>query len=180
MSKQRTAKTEYRVYYGTDRNAALKPQYIPQPQRKKQTKQPKRQSASQAKAARKAEVARCIALVMLVVCVSAMGILVVSRNAEIYSNNMQIRTLANEKTNLEIQLNTAEKDASVGSELNAYFEIAQNELNMCYPEQSDIVTVTCPATVDADEGTNESASVNIYDTVLDWVGSLVRRIKSWA
>ncbi|MBR2860543.1 MAG: hypothetical protein IKB86_01750 [Clostridia bacterium] len=180
MSKQRSSQTNYRVYYGTDRNAALQPQYVPQPERKRAPKKKTKSQSAQKRQARKAEVARYTSLACLVVCVAAMGFLVVFRNAEIYSNNRQIRSLANEKTKLEIMLNTVEKDGSVGSELNSYFDIAQNQLHLQYPEQDDIVTVVCPAGTDCEDASANQENVNLYDSVLDWVSNVSRRIKSWA
>ena len=178
MSRQRVGKTEYRVYYGTERNAARQPQYVPQPKKKKGAK-PAVSKAKQAKAQRRAAVARCTALTMLVICVAAMGFLVVTRNAEIYSNNRQIRALANEKTDLEILINTVEKDGSVGGELNSYFDIAENQLNLSYPEVDNIVTVVLPAASSDDDFEQEQEGEDVFDAVLDWFSSLERRIKSW-
>ncbi len=179
MSRQRVGKTEYRVYYGTDRNAALQPQYVPQP-KKKQSNKKAVSKVKQEKAQRRAAVARCTALTMLVLCVAAMGFLVVTRNAEIYSNNRQIRALANEKTDLEIMINTVEKDGSVGGELNSYFDIAENQLNLSYPEADNIVTVVLPAGSDTDVVEQAQEEADVFDAVLDWFSSLERRIKSWA
>ncbi|MBP5661588.1 MAG: hypothetical protein J6X30_00335 [Clostridia bacterium] len=177
MSKQRET-TEYRVRYATDRNAALQPEFIPQPERKRAPAR-RPQPRQQQKALRKAEVARCAALVMLVCCVAAMGFFVVSRNANIYRNAQEIRALAKRQQELQVLVNTAEKDYSVGSELNAYFDIAQNQLNMSYPAESDIVTVVSAsaAAEEADEAVMEG--VNVYDTILDWFSSLKEGIRSW-
>lgn len=181
MSKQRAEKTKYRVYYGVDSNAALQPEYIPQPQpRRKARTAPKKSTHAREKALRKAEVAKYTALVVLVFCVAAMGFLIVTRNAEIYSNTQQIRELSKEKNNLEIMVNTAEKDFSTGSELNAYFDIAQSQLNLVYPEDDQIVTVVCPPSDEMDAASETQESVDIYDTLLDLISSLKRRIQSWA
>ncbi|MBE7091997.1 MAG: hypothetical protein E7365_02325 [Clostridiales bacterium] len=179
MSRQRAGKTEYRVYYGTDRNAALEPQYVPQP-KKRQTTKANTSAIKQQKAARKAAIARCTALTMLVMCVAAMGFLVVTRNAEIYNNNREIRALANEKTDLQLLINTVEKDGSVGGELNSYFDIAQNQLQLQYPEANDIVTVVLPSVSDDVVAEQTQEGEDVFDTVLDWLSSLERRIKSWA
>ncbi len=178
MSKQRAEKTRYRVYYGVDSNAALQPEYIPQQPRRKERTAPKKSTHAREKAQHKAEVAKYTALVMLVFCVAAMGFLIVSRNAKIYSNTQQIRELSKQKSNLEIMVNTAEKDFSTGSELNAYFDIAQNELNLVYPEEDQIVTVVC-ASSEEETASETQESIDIYDTLLDWFSSLERRIKSW-
>ncbi len=180
MSRQRADKREYRVYYGVDSNAALQPQYVPQPERKRKPEQkPSVSKAREAKALRKLEVARCMALTMLVISVAAMGFLVVTRNAEIYSNNRQIRELAKEKAELQILVNTAEKDGSVSGELNSYFDIAENQLALDYPTEDNIVTVVLPA-MNVQEETQAQESVNAYDMVLDFFSSLGRGIKSWA
>ncbi len=179
MSRQRAVKTEYRVYYGTDRNAALQPQYVPQP-KKRQTTKTNVNKIKQLKAQRKAAVARCTALTMLVMCVAAMGFLVVTRNAEIYQNNRQIRTLANEKTDLMLLINTVEKDGSVGGELNSYFDIAENQLQLQYPQSENIVTVVLPAVSEEDNSQQVQEGGDVFDTVLDFFSSLERRIKSWA
>lgn len=179
MGNKRAVKTEYRVYYGTDRNAALQPQYVAQP-KKKEVKKPSVSKVKQEKAIRKAAVARCTALTMLVMCVATMGFLVVTRNAEIYQNNREIRSLANEKTKMEIMINTVEKDGSVGGELNSYFDIAENQLQLQYPEDSEIVTVVLPAVSEEEVVEASQESDDVFDTVLDFFGSLERRIKSWA
>ena len=179
MNREREKNIRYRVHYGVDSNAALQPEYIPvKPQRKEQQRTQKRQQHNQ-KLARKAEVSRYTAMAVLVVVVAAMGFFIVSRNAEIYSNNKQIRTLAKEKTNLEVMLNTVEKDLSAGSELNTYFDAAQNQLNLVYPDNDRIITAVCPGTQEEPQEQSDEA-VNLYDTVLDWFSSLKRRIKSWA
>jgi hypothetical protein len=177
MGRERAVKTKYNVYYGTDRNAALKPQYVPQPEERQRKRTVSK--VKEAKAERNAAVAKCTALVMLVLCVAAMGFLVVTRNAAIYSNNRTIRTLANEKADLEIMINTAEKDGSWGGELNSYFDMAENQLELSYPENDKIVTVVLPATVEPEVQTQEAENVNMYDAVLDWFSSLQRRIESW-
>lgn len=180
MSKQRAEKTKYRVYYGVDSNAALQPEYIPQQPRRKERTAPKKSTHAKEKAQRKAEVAKYTALVVLVFCVAAMGFLIVSRNAKIYSNTQQIRELSKEKSNWEIMVNTAEKDFSTGSELNAYFDIAQNQLNLVYPEDDQIVMVVCESSKEEETASEKQESIDIYDTLLDWFSSLERRIKSWA
>ncbi len=180
MSRQRANKREYRVYYGVDSNAALQPEYVLQPERKRKPEQkPSVSKAREAKALRKFEVARCIALTMLVVSVAAMGFLVVTRNAQIYSNNRQIRELARAKSDLQILVNTAEKDGAVGNELNSYFEVAENQLALDYPTEENIVTVVLPA-ANVVEEVQVQESVNMYDAVLDFFSSLGRGIKSWA
>ena len=181
MNRQRADKSEYRVRYGVDSNAALQPEYVYEPQRKQKPDVDKRKSKARAqKLQRKAEVAKYTAITMLVVTVAAMGFFVVTRNAEIYSNNRQIRSLANEKADLEVKLRTAEKDGSIGNEFNSYFEIAQDELQLTYPDESNIVTVVVPAATTQDEKVEVAMESNVFDTVLDWFGSLERRIKSWA
>ena len=177
MSKQRET-TEYRVRYTTDRNAALQPEFIPQPERRRAPAR-KPRSHEQQRALRKAEVARCTALVMLVCVVAAMGFFVVSRNANIYRNTQEIRALAKRQQELQVLVNTAEKDYSVGSELNTYFDIAQNQLNMSYPAESDIVTVVSASAVAAEADEAVAAEINVYDTVLDWFSSLGEGIRSW-
>ena len=177
MSRQRADKREYKVYYGVDSNAALQPQYVPQEERKQKPSTVSR--AREQKAIRKLAVSRCVALTMLVVAVAAMGFLVVTRNAEIYSNNRQIRNLAKDRAELQILLNTAEKDGSVGNEINSYFEIAENQLNLEYPTDANIVTVVLPDTY-AEETPQVQESVDMYDAVLDFFSSLGRGIKSWA
>ena len=77
-------------------------------------------------------------------------------------------------------MNTAEKDFSTGSELNAYFDIAQNQLNLVYPEDDQIVTVVCESSKGEETASEKQESIDIYDTLLDWFSSLERRIKSWA
>lgn len=77
-------------------------------------------------------------------------------------------------------MNTAEKDFSTGSELNAYFDIAQNQLNLVYPEDDQIVTVVCESSKEEETASEKQESIDIYDTLLDWFSSLERRIKSWA
>ncbi|MBR6765516.1 MAG: hypothetical protein IKM06_03430 [Clostridia bacterium] len=178
MGRERAVKTKYNVYYGTDRNAALKPQYVPQPEER--VKKRTVSKAKEAKAERAAAVAKCTVLVMLVMCVAAMGFLVVTRNAAIYSNNRTIRSLANEKADLEIMLNTAEKDGSWGGDLNTYLETAENELQLSYPDADKVVTVVLPAQTEAVQEAATEESVNVYDAVLDWFSSLQRRIESWA
>ncbi len=177
MGKQNTSeKTKYRVYYGVDSNAALQPQYAPIPEREKKTQQSARKKAKQA---RKAQLRTFVSVATLTVCVAAMGIFVLSRNAQIYKNTKEIRSLAKDKSNIELMIRTAEKDCSVGSELNSYFEIAEDQLALSYPEDSAIITVSC-AKPQQNEQTEVQEEGNIYDTVLDWVSSLERRIKSWA
>ncbi len=177
MNRQREDKRRYRVYYGVEDNAALQPQYVPQPERKRKPNHVSK--AREAKALRRLEVSRFIALTMLVVSVAAMGFLVVTRNAQIYSNNRQIRNLAKEKTELQILVNTVEKDGSVGNELNSYFDIAEKELSLNYPTEDNIVTVVLPAAYD-EEVTQTQESVDMFDAVLDFFSSLGRGIKSWA
>ena len=180
MSRQRAEKTEYRAYYGTDRNAALQPQYVAVPKKKpQQQKKDKAVSkAAEQRALRSVAVAKCTALTLLVVTVAAMGFLVVTRTAEIYSNNRAIRSLANEKSDLEVMVRTVEKDGSVGGELNSYFEIAE-ELRLDYPTDENIITVVLPVAAEEAEAEETENKANIYDTVLDFISSLSRRIKSW-
>ena len=64
-------------------------------------------------------------LVVLCALIGAMGFFLLTRNAEIYSNNRQIRNLAKEKTNMQILINTVEKEGSAGNEINTYFNITQ-------------------------------------------------------
>ena len=173
MSRQRTAgKSEYRVYYGFDNNAALKPQYVPQPQKDKNAEARKR---SQAKAERKTLNAYCWKFIMCAMVIAAMGFLIVTRNAEIYSNNRQIRNLAKEKTNMQILINTVEKEGSVGNEINSYFEIAENQLGLQYPKEESIVKVVLPAAFEEEVQETEE-SVDIYDAVLDFFSSFGKGI----
>ena len=109
MSKQRTSKTEYKVYYGVDSNAALAPQFAPQKERKTAPKKAPDRRAKE-KAERKTAAKLCARVVVLSVTIAAMGFCVVQRNAEIYKNTRTIRDLAKEKVNLELQVRTAEKD----------------------------------------------------------------------
>ena len=181
MSRQRAGKTEYKVYYGVDSNAALQPQYVPK--KKERHEEDRKQSVSrarEAKALRRAEVAKCAAMTMLVICVAALGFLVVTRNAQIYSNNRTIRGLANEKTDLQIMINTAEKDGSVEGGLDTYFAIAENQLALQYPTEENIVTVVLPSSTDEVSAEVTQEDANVYDAVLDWFSSLQRRIESWA
>ena len=177
MSKQRAVKSEYRVYYGTDRNAALQPQYVREEVRKNK---PNTDQRRKAKAARKAEVALYARVTVAVIAVAAMGFFIVSRNAQIYSNRNEIQKLAKEKSELQVMIHTAEKDCSAGSELNSYFDIAQNELKLSYPDDERIVTVACAQAASEAEASENQTDINVYDTVLDWISSLERRIKSWA
>ena len=73
---------------------------------------------------------------------------------------------------------TVEKDGSVGGELNSYFEIAE-ELRLDYPTDENIITVVLPAAAEEAEAEETENKANIYDTVLDFISSLSRRIKSW-
>ncbi len=178
MSRERAEnRRKYDVYYGVADNAALQPRYVPQPERKPKAKPASK--AREAKALRKLEFARFIALTMLVVSVAAMGFLVVTRNAEIYSNNREIRDLAKTKAELQILVNTAEKDGSVGNEINSYFEIAENQLALDYPTEENVITVVLPAS-QVEEAPVVQESTNAYDNVLDFFSSLGRGIKSWA
>ena len=178
MNRQRTDRRRYDVYYGVENNAALQPQYVPQPERKPKTSPAPVSKAREAKALRKLEVARFVALTMLVVSVAAMGFLVVTRNAEIYSNNREIRNLAKTKADLQILVNTAEKDGSVGNEINSYFEIAENQLALSYPTEENVITVVLPAVQEEAEPVVVE-STNTYDNVLDFFSALGRGIKSW-
>ncbi len=178
MSKQ--SKKEYQVYYGVDSNAALQPQYAPKPQKKPQTEKKRTVSkAREVKALRRAQVLQCASLTLLVVCVAALGFLVVTRNAEIYSNNRQIRALAKEKTELQVLMNKVEQEGAVGGELNSYFDIAENHLDLAYPAEDNIVRVVVPAA--AQDVTDDAQdSIDVYDAVLDWFSSIGRGFKIWA
>ena len=181
MSKQTADNKKYRVYYGVDDNAALQPQYIEEEEEQKQQRQQERiASRRAAKIARKMEVRRYAALSILTVAVAAMGFFVVSRNAQIYNNNMQIRKLASDRENLEILSNTAEKDGAGKVDVNGFFDVALNQLSMDYPSEEQVVTVVLPAVTDTQEPGTASAEVSVYDTVLDWLSSLNRRIRNWA
>lgn len=178
MKKQ--SKTEYRVYYGTDSNAALQPEYIPVPKREKRPEHKREQSIhAKEKAERKASVKLCARVVSVALCVAAMGFCVVMRNAEIYRNTREIRNLAKETVNLELKVRTAEKDFSAGSDLNSYFDTAENQLALAYPEDTNVILVTVPSE-SAEQTPDTQESVDVYDTVLDWISSLERRIRSWA
>ncbi len=168
MSRQRAVKSEYKVYYGVDSNAALKPQYVPQPKKDKKTEERKRHEA---KAARRFEVSRFMAFTMCAMVIAAMGFFLLTRNAEIYSNNRQIRNLAKEKTNMQILINTAEKEGSAGNEINSYFEIAENQLGLQYPTEDSVIKVVLPAATQA-EVQEAQESVDLYDAVLDFFSSL--------
>lgn len=176
MKKQ--SKTDYRVYYGVDSNAALQPEYIPVPKKRQEHKKEQSTHARE-KAERKASVKLCVRVVSVAVCIAAMGFCVVMRNAEIYRNTREIRSLAKETVNLELKVRTAEKDFSAGSDLNSYFDTAENQLALAYPENGDVITVTVPAD-DGEQTPEIQESADIYDTVLDWISSLERRIRSWA
>jgi hypothetical protein len=178
MSKQ--SKREYQVYYGVDSNAALQPQYAPKPQKKPQTETKRTVSkAREVKALRRAQVLQCVSLSLLVVCVAALGFLVVTRNAEIYSNNRHIRELAKEKTELQVLMNKVEQESAVGGELNSYFDIAENHLELAYPAEDNIVRVVVPA-VNGEVTDDVQESVDVYDAVLDWFSSIGRGFKIWA
>lgn len=178
MSKQRTSKTEYKVYYGVDSNAALAPQFVPQKERKTAPKKAPDRRAKE-KAERKAAVKLCTRVVVLSITIASMGFCVVQRNAEIYKNTRTIRDLAKQKVSLELQVRTAEKDCSAGSDLDSYFSTAENQLALSYPEDDSVISVTVPAAAE-EQGAQTQESGNFYDTVLDWLNSLERRIKSWA
>lgn len=167
MSRQRAVKSEYRVYYGVDSNAALKPQYVPKPKTDKDAEKRRR---SQAKAERKILNARCWSVILVAMVLAAMGFLIVTRNAEIYSNNRQIRSLAKEKTNMQILINTVEKEGSAGNEINSYFEIAENQLGLQYPKEESIIKVVLPVAFE-EEVTETEESVDLYDAVLDFFSS---------
>lgn len=178
MSKQRTSKTEYKVYYGVDSNAALAPQFAPQKERKTAPKKAPDRRAKE-KAERKTAAKLCARVVVLSVTIAAMGFCVVQRNAEIYKNTRTIRDLAKEKVNLELQVRTAEKDCSAGNDIDSYFNTAENQLALSYPEDDSVVSVAVPS-VSEEQDARTQESGNFYDTVLDWLNSLERRIKSWA
>lgn len=178
MSKQ--SKREYQVYYGVDSNAALQPQYAPKPQKKIQPDRKKIVSkAREAKALRRAQVLKCTGLTVLVLCVAALGFLVVTRNAEIYSNNRHIRELAKEKTDLQVLINTVEQESAIGGELNSYFDIAQTHLELAYPEEENIVRVVVPVE-GAENAENVQEGVDMFDAVLDWFSAIGRSFKYWA
>lgn len=178
MSKQTTSKTEYKVYYGVDSNAALAPQFAPQRERKTAPKKaPDRRTKE--KAERKAAAKLCTRVVVLSIAIALMGFCVVQRNAEIYKNTRAIRDLAKDKVSLELQVRAAEKDCSAGSDLDSYFNTAENQLALSYPADDSVISVAVPAeNEEQDAQTQESG--DFYDTVLDWINSLERRIKSWA
>ena len=165
-----------RVVYRTDRNAALAPEYIPErPRREEQ-----RSRHAQVKEARRTELAGFTVTVLLTLVVAALAFFVVSRNAQIFSNQQKIRALANERTEKELQLRRAEVDYFADSELNAYFDMAENELALADPGANDIVTAVCPAVTEGLSDTEALPEQSVYDAVLDWVNALGRRIQSWA
>lgn len=170
------SKTEYKVYYGVDSNAALAPQFVPQKERKSKKTPDKR---AKEKAERKVAAKLCTRVVALSVAVAAMGFCVVQRNAEIYKNTRTIRDLAKDKVALELQVRTAEKDCSAGNDLDSYFNTAENRLALSYPADDSVISVAVPA-VGEEQDAQTQESGNFYDTVLDWLNSLERRIKSWA
>ncbi len=176
MSRQR--EKDYDVYYGYNDNAALEPEYIPRKKPHDDTAAKRREKNRQAKAARKAELARYAVLTLFTVVVAALGFLVVARNAKVYSNTQTIRNLAKEKQNIEIMINTVKKDSSEGSELNSYFDIAQNQLELAYPEDDMIITVICPDEESEDISASEQSS-DIFDKAVDWLSDFERRIKIW-
>ena len=175
MDSRSRVKTEYRVHYGTDRNAALKPQFVAKPQVKKP--QPKKQPS--ARALHKLEVKKYTAIAMVVVFVALGAFCLVSRHAMIYSNTTEIRRLAKEKVELQLQLNSVEKSYSETSEFNNYLEVAQSELNMVYPENDEIIQVVCPPKANVEQ-TQNAEEINLYDSVLDWINALFRGNNSWA
>ncbi len=177
MSRQRPEK-DYDVYYGYNDNAALEPEYIPRKKPRTETAAQRRERKKQAKAARKAELSRYAILTVLTVAVAAMGFFVVARNAQVYSNTQTIRSLAKEKQNIEIRINDVKKDYSEGSELNTYFDIAQNRLELSYPEDDMIITVMCAGETQDDVSASEKHS-DIFDKVVDWLSDFERRIKIW-
>lgn len=175
MDTRSRAKTEYRVSYGTDRNAALKPQYIPVEKAKK----PQAKKQPSARAMHRLEVKKYTAIAMVVVFVALGAFCLVSRHAMIYSNTTEIRKLAKQKVELELQLNSVEKSYSETSEFTNYLEVAQRELNMVYPENDEIIQVVCPP-IQAKEQPQNTEEINLYDSVLDWINGLFRGNNSWA
>lgn len=175
MDTRSRTKTEYKVRYGVDHNAALKPQYIAKPAQKKT--QAKKQPS--ARALHKLEVKKYTAIAMVVVFVALGAFCLVSRHAMIYSNTTEIRRLAKEKVELQLQLNSVEKSYSEVSEFTNYLEVAQSELNMVYPENDEIIQVVCPPKT-SNEQTQTTEEINIYDSVLDWINALFRGNNSWA
>lgn len=168
MSRQRAGKTEYRVYYGVDSNAALKPEYVPEPKKDRKTQERKKHEV---KVARRFEVSHYVSLIMCALVIGAMGFFLLTRNAEIYSNNRQIRNLAKEKTEMQILINTAEKEGSAGNEINSYFEIAENQLGLQYPKEDSVIKVVLPA-ASSETVQDAQESVDLYDAVLDFFSSL--------
>lgn len=175
MENRRKHTTEYKVRYSTDRNAALQPEYIPQ--HKPQTRT-KNHAKHNSKAQYRAEVRKYAALTGVVVVAAAIVFCVVYRNALIFRNAQQINKLAKERVNIELQINSVESTSSEASELNSFFEIAQDKLDMVYPESNEIVQIVCPA---ATQNTAETVTnVNSYDDILDWINGLFRGNNSWA
>ena len=76
-------------------------------------------------------------------------------------------------------MNKVEQESAVGGELNSYFDIAENHLELAYPAEDNIVRVVVPA-MNGEVTDDVQESVDIYDAVLDWFSSIGRGFKIWA
>jgi len=177
MSKQRYSRTEYDAYYGVDSNAALQPQFAPRPQPQKKPQHKSR--VAEEKKLRKQQWAVFAASTMLALSVCAALFLVLSRSAAIYQNNIEIRKLAARKTSIETSINTVKKQMAEGGDLNAYFELAENELALSYPDGNQIITVACNGAPEDEAVSDEESNSSLFDDAIDWLSSLERRFKNW-
>jgi len=169
-SRTKSKYARYDSYYGTDRNAALAPVRVPVPQRREQPRPaPKTKT--------KPKTGKFIALITLAAVVTSFGCVVVSRNAMIYKNNLQIRTLSKNITDAQTMVNTAKLQLA-DTNVEQYMQVAQSQLNMNYPTAEQLIVIPSPQPEAADNNLSAKTQekINIYDAILDWINSLERRI----
>lgn len=178
--------TRYSVRYGADANAALQPQYVPYPQPPQPERTPKRrprvlpplqQQPRKAPSQQpRTDKRRWHAMLMLgVIAIAVMAFAVVMRNSQIYENNRSIQAMGNSITQATHELNTAKQSLSAKEDMNAYMDMAENELNMVFPDENSYIIITSDAVKPAEQTEQQSSGGNIIDDILDWISSLERR-----
>ncbi len=175
----------YSVRYAYDANAALQPEYIPYPQPQQPQRAPKprprvlppvQKPEQRPQQQPRTQKKRFHAMLMLgVIAVAIMAFAVVMRNSEIYQNNRNIQAMGSDITQATHQLNTAKQTLSSKEDMGQYMDMAENDLNMVFPDEDSYIIITSQAVKPVEQEAQNNNGGNVIDDILDWFSSLERR-----
>ncbi|HOV69788.1 MAG TPA: cell division protein FtsL [Clostridia bacterium] len=161
------------VKYETWANTALKPSYsaIPKPQPQPQPKSARRPAPK----GRNISVIKSVAIMLSV---SLMMGIVISRYALISNNNIMIQELKRQIEKSEDEMAHLEIELASLANISGMQDVARQELNMDFPTNEQVVRITLEEPVNNNGLAEIKQKTNWFDWLLDKFNSLEGRLRN--